>query len=155
MPDPATTILIALECFVVAFVGLHNWIPLGSLNDLTAARIEFPGSKLFFVTLSNFLPAAFGLAASLHFRQNFPTWLTWYLWIFYAIACCGSAYAWWIPYLFGAGAQRVRREQHLYAKTHSFLPERHGLRPNTLHVIFDVVTLTILAMLAVIHAQRP
>lgn len=155
MPQPATTTLIALECFVVAFVGLHNWIPLGSLNDLTAVRTEFPGTKLFFVTLSNFIPAAFGLAATLHFRQDFPQWLAWYLWIFYVLALCGSAYAWWIPYFFGAGAIRVQREQKLYAKTHSFLPERHGVRPNTLHVIFDIVTLAVLATLAVIQAQRP
>ncbi len=155
MPQPATTILIALQCFVVAFVALHNWIPLGPLNDLNAVRAEFPGSKLFFTTLSNFIPAAFGLICSIYFRQHFPEWLTWYLWIFYLLACCGSAYAWWLPYFFGVGKKHLAREQELYSKTHSFLPERHGVRPNTLHLIFDVLTLAILATLAVIHAQRP
>ncbi len=154
MPQPAATILIALECFVVAFVGLHNWVPLGSLNDLNAVRTEFPGTKLVYVTLSNFIPAAFGLVCSINFRHDFPEWLIWYLWIFYLLALFGSAYAWWIPYIFGAGSKRVQREQQLYAKTHAFLPERHGLRPNTLHVIFDVVTLAVLITLAVIQHQR-
>jgi hypothetical protein len=153
MPQPATGILVALQCFVVAFVGLHNWIPLGSLNDLQAVRAEFPGSKLFFTTLSNFIPAACGLACSVYFYRGFPGWVTWYLWIFYLLACCGSAYAWWIPYFAGAGKKRLTREQNLYGKTHSFLPERNGVRPNTLHVIFDVVTLAVLITLAVIGAQ--
>jgi hypothetical protein len=154
MPQPATTILIALECFVVAFVGFHNWIPLGSLNDLNAVRQEFPGMKLVYVTLSNFIPAAFAVVCSINFRRDFPEWLIWYLWIFYLLALGGSAYAWWIPYLFGAGAKRVQREQQLYAKTHAFLPERNGLRPNTLHVIFDAVTLAVLITLTVIQHQR-
>jgi hypothetical protein len=127
MPQPTTGILIALQCFVVAFVGLHNWIPLGSLNDLRAVRAEFPGSKLFLTTLSNFIPAAFGLACSLYFQHRFPEWLIWYLWIFYLLAGCGSAYGWWIPY---------------------------GVRPNTLHVIFDFATLAVLATLATLGAQR-
>lgn len=154
MPEPTTGILIALQCFVVAFVGLHNWIPLGSLNDLRAVRAEFPGSKLFFITLSNFIPAALGLAGSIYFQHRFPEWLIWYLWIFYLLACCGSAYAWWIPYFFGTGKKRLAREQELYGRTHSFLPERHGVRPNTLHVIFDLVTLAVLATLAALGAQR-
>ena len=153
MPQPATGILIVLQCFVVAFVSLHNWIPLGELNDPQAVRTEFSGSKLFFTTLSNFIPAGFGLACSIYFYGHFPEWLIWYLWIFYLLACCGSGYAWWIPYFFGAGTARLAREQELYRKTHSFLPMRHGVRPNTLHVIFDVATVGVLATLAVIYTQ--
>jgi hypothetical protein len=41
----------------------------------------------------------------------------------------------------------------MYAATHAFLPERNGIRPNTLHVIFDVVTVAILVDLAVLTAQ--
>jgi hypothetical protein len=37
--------LIALQCFVVLFVALHNWIPLGSLNDVKAVRSIFPPGK--------------------------------------------------------------------------------------------------------------
>jgi hypothetical protein len=154
MAPTATGVLIALQCFVVAFVALHNWVPLGSLNDLKAVRAEFPTGNLIVTTLSNLAPAAIGLAGSIfYFRRGFPEWLVWYLWIFYLLACCGSLWAWWIPYFFGAGKKRVAREQALYGNTHSFLPERHGVRPNTLHVIFDVVTVAILITLAVLAMQ--
>jgi hypothetical protein len=32
----------------------------------------------------------------------------------------------------------------------AFLPERNGIRPNTLHVLFDIVTVAILTDLAVL-----
>jgi hypothetical protein len=154
MAPTASGVLIALQCFVVAFVALHNWVPLGSLNDLKAVRAEFPTGNLIVTTLSNLAPAAIGLAGSIfYFRRGFPGWLVWYLWIFYLLACCGSLWAWWIPYFFGAGKKRVAREQALYGNTHSFLPERHGVRPNTLHVIFDVMTVAILITLAVLAMQ--
>jgi hypothetical protein len=109
---------------------------------------------LIVTTLSNLTPAAIGLGASIfYFRRGFPDWLVWYLWIFYLLACCGSLWAWWLPYFFGAGKKRVAREQALYGNTHSFLPERHGVRPNTLHVIFDMVTVAILIALALLTAR--
>jgi hypothetical protein len=40
----------------------------------------------------------------------------------------------------------------MYAATHAFLPERNGIRPNTLHVLFDIVTIAILIDLAVLTA---
>jgi hypothetical protein len=100
--------LLGLECFVVLFVGLHNWIPLGKLNDVKGVRAEFPGRKLVVTTLVNFTPFAFGLAATVYyFSRPFPGWLFWWLWISYGLAVYGSLPAWWIPYLFrrdqGAG----------------------------------------------------
>jgi hypothetical protein len=41
----------------------------------------------------------------------------------------------------------------MYAATHSFLAERNGIRPNTLHVLFDIVTIAILIDLAVLTAN--
>jgi hypothetical protein len=43
----------------------------------------------------------------------------------------------------------------MYAATHSFLREHNGIRPNTLHVLFDIVTIAILIDLAVLTAQPP
>jgi hypothetical protein len=147
-------ILIALQCLAVLFVALHNWIPLGPLNDLPAVRAEFPGSKLVTTTLINFTPVAIGLAASiLSFRRGLPTWLFWWLWINYGLACYGSLRAWWIPYLFHAEPERAARNQKLYGRTHAFLPERNGNRPNTLHVYFDVLTIAIIITLAVLTAE--
>jgi hypothetical protein len=154
MNSVAACTFIALQCFVVLFVALHNWIPLGSLNDVKAVRSEFTTRKLFVTTLINFTPVAIGLACSIfYFRRGFPAWLFWFLWILYGLACYGSLKAWWIPYFSHPGSERVARERKMYANTHSFLPERNGVRPNTLHVIFDVVTIAILIVLAVLTAE--
>jgi len=82
------------------------------------------------------------------FGRRFPGWLFWELWIFYAIAVYGSLKAWWIPYLFRPDPERAARYRTMYANTHAFLPERNGITPNTLHVVFDVVTIGILIVLA-------
>src|SRR5208337_2229121 len=76
MHGAAKFTLLGLQGFVVLFVGLHNWIPLGKLNDVSGVRKEFPGSKLLITTLINFTPYAFGLAASaVYFERTFPGWL--------------------------------------------------------------------------------
>jgi hypothetical protein len=65
--------LLALQCFVVLFVALHNWIPLGTLNDVKSVRAEFPSGKLLITTFINFTPVAIGLAASaFYFGRAYP-----------------------------------------------------------------------------------
>jgi hypothetical protein len=149
-------LLIGLQCLVVLFVGLHNWIPLGSLNDLQGVRAVFPTRKLIVTTLTNFVPAALGLGGTIYYfsmGRGLGGWLFWYLWVFYLLAVYGSLSAWWVPYFFGANAERVARERTMYARTHAFLPERNGVRPNTLHVAFDLLTLAILVVLGVLTAR--
>ena len=166
---PITTeVLIALQCFVVLFVAFHNWVPLGTLNNLKGVRAEFSIQKLLVTTLVNLTPFAIGLAASVFylvpqgystthavgkdnfFGRSFPGWLFWWLWATYGLACYGSLKAWWIPYLFRAEPERAARYEVMYAGTHSFFPERNGIRPNTLHVIFDAVTVAVIIALAVL-----
>jgi len=143
--------LVALQCFVVLFVGFHNWIPLGALNDRKGVRVAFPTPKLALVTLLNLTPSALGLAGCIvFFGRHFPAWLLWELWIFYGLAVYGSLKAWWIPYLFLRNEELVVRYRDMYANTHAFLPEKNGIRPNTLHVVFDLVTIGILIVLAVL-----
>ena len=147
--------LVGLQCFVVLFVALHNWIPLGRLNDVKGARAAFPGSKLLITTLINFTPVSIGLAASVfYFGRAYPGWLFWLLWITYGLACYGSLKAWWIPYLFRADPELAARYRVMYGTTHAFLPERNGIKPNTLHVIFDVATVALLIVLGVLTAQQ-
>jgi hypothetical protein len=99
-------------------------------------------------------PVAIGLAATtFYFGRAYPAWVFWCLWITYGLACYDSFTAWWRPYLFRSDPQQVARYQTMYAATHSFLPERNDIRPNTLHVLFDIVTiLAILIDLAVLTA---
>ena len=150
-----TGALVALQCFVALFVALHNWIPLGTLNDVKGAHAAFPGSKLLITTLINFIPVSFGLVASaIYFGRTYPSWLLWWLWVFYGLAVYGSLKAWWIPYLYRADPKLAARYRVMYGTTHAFLPERHGIRPNTLHVIFDVVVVAILIVLGALTAQQ-
>jgi len=98
MHSVAMAALLALQCFVVLFVALHNWIPLGTLNNVRGVRAEFPTGKLLLTTLINFAPVAIGLAATaFYFGRACPAWVFWWLWITYGLACYGSFTAWWRP----------------------------------------------------------
>jgi hypothetical protein len=155
MNNVIQSVLIGLQCFVVLFVALHNWISLGKLNDVKGAHAAFPGSKLLTTTLINLTPVAIGLAGSvLHFGRRYPDWLLWWLWINYVLACFGSLKAWWIPYLIRPDPELAARYKVMYGTTHAFLPERNGISPNTLHVIFDIVTIAILITLGALTAQQ-
>jgi hypothetical protein len=142
-----TTFLI-LQTVVVAFLLLHDWIPLGRLNNLAAIRGEDTLLRSIFVTLLPVVPAAVGLFFSAeHFGRPYPDWLEMLLWITYSLFIVGMLRAWWIPYLFVPDAERAARYQIIFAGTHSFLPRRNGLAPDTLHTLFHLATLATLVAL--------
>ena len=64
MHSIATVALLALQCFVVLFVALHNWIPLGTLNNVKGVRVEFPTGKLLVTTLIKMVGGACGAGSS-------------------------------------------------------------------------------------------
>lgn len=148
---PAMTLaLIALQAFVVAFLALHDWIALGSLNDLAAVHAADSRARLVRVTVISTLPYAIGLIASVVYaRSGFAPWLRWWLWISYGALVYGIVRAWWRPYFFGGDSARIERYRRMFGKTHAFVPERNGIRPNTLHVIFHVAVLAVIALLIV------
>jgi hypothetical protein len=74
-----------LQCFHVLFLALHDWIPLGTLNDVKAVRAANPIGKLVAGTLISLLPFAFGLAASVfYFGRSYPAWLLVWLGVSYS-----------------------------------------------------------------------
>lgn len=147
--------LFAFQCFHVLFLALHDWIPLGTFNDVRAVREANPGRKLLAGTLISLTPFAIGLAASgVYFGRAYPAWLFWWLWISYGLLFVGELTAWWIPYLFHAEPARAARYQVMFGATHAFLPERNGIRPNTLHVTLHIVTLITLVVLGALTLQR-
>ena len=94
MQTTAMGVVLALQFVIVLFLFLHDWVPLGRLNNLSGVRTANPGSKLLAATLISAAPFAIGLVASaIYFRSGFPPWLYWGL-LFY-----GLLRAWWIPYL--------------------------------------------------------
>jgi hypothetical protein len=142
------TTFLALQTLVVAFLLFHDWIPLGRLNNLAAIRGQDTLLRSIFVTLLPAVPAAIGLFFSArHFGRSYPDWLEMLLWITYGLFIVGMLRAWWIPYLVLPDAERAARYQIIFAGTHSFLPRRNGMAPDTLHTLFHLVTLATLVAL--------
>lgn len=133
-------IFIGCQLYVVLFIALHDWLPLGRLNNLAGIRSVDTAAKRLVVTVLSVLPYSIGLAASVYYAgSRFPMWLMWLLWISYLGGLYGMLRAWWVPYLFVADPIRVARYQLRFAHTHAFLPTRNGIRPDTLHVSFHAV----------------
>jgi hypothetical protein len=66
--------LLALQCFEVLFLFLHDWIPLGSLNDLKGVRTADSFGKRVAATLISSTPFAVGLIGSvIYFGKPYPT----------------------------------------------------------------------------------
>jgi hypothetical protein len=147
--------LFGLQCFHVLFLCLHDWIPLGSLNDVKAVRAANSGSKLLLGTIVSLAPFAFGLAASAHYiGGSYPHWLLWYLGVSYGLLFLGELQAWWVPYFLRPDPARAARYHAMFGNTHAFLPARNGIRPNTLHVALHIVTLSTLVVLGVLTAGQ-
>ena len=73
---PVTPVtLLALQCFVALVVAIHNWIPLGTLNDLKGVRAVFRTSKILITTFINFTPVAIGLAVTTFLLWQSLSWL--------------------------------------------------------------------------------
>jgi hypothetical protein len=146
---PLVVALIALQVYVVAFIALHDWVPLGDLNDVAAVQAADPRGKLVAVTVLSTLPFLVGLCGTVAYAgARFPGWLRWDLWLTYGAAVYGAARAWWIPYLFIDEPARALRYQGMFGRTHAFLPARRGIRPNTLHVSLHVAVIAIILLLA-------
>jgi hypothetical protein len=139
------------QLYLVLFIGLHDWLPLGRLNNLAGIRAVDTMPRLLLTTLLSVLPFAVGLAGTLYyFAGRFPMWLIWFLWITYGLALYGVLRAWYLPYLVYRDATRAARYQERFAGTHAFLPVRNGIRPDTLHVTFHAVLAVTVALLCML-----
>ncbi len=145
-------ILIALQTFQVLFLAVHDWLPLGRLNDVAAVRSEIPTRNLLIATLIQTSFFAIGLFFSIScYGRSYPAWLNYWLWISYATLFIGEVEAWWIPYLVRPYPKRAARYQKMFGKTHSFLPPRNEIVPNTAHVLLHLATAATLLVLFVRH----
>jgi hypothetical protein len=59
----------------------------------------------------------------------------------------GELRAWWVSCLFSPEPKRAARYQIIFGKTHTFLPVRNGLVPNTAHFLLHIATLFTLVLL--------
>ena len=142
--------LVGLQVVQVIILWLHDWIALPPLNDVAAVKRENSLGRLALATVIQSAPYTVGLVGTLASRAGAPLhgWVMGWLWISYAILFVGELQAWWIPYLRGTTAERVARYGEMFGRTHAFLPARHGITPNTLHVVLHACTAATLILLA-------
>ncbi len=134
-------LLLALQAFQVLFLWFHDWIPLGRLNDVTAVRRQDTPSRLVLVTLIQSVPFTIGLFYSARYlHQPYPDWLDMWLWMSYGLLFVGQMRAWWVPYLLKPEPVRAERYRKMFGNTHSFLPRRNGIVPNTAHIVLHLAT---------------
>jgi hypothetical protein len=141
--------LVICQVIAVIFLALHDWVPLGTLNNVTGLRAVDTSAKLLFSTVVSTLPFAAVLFASvLYMNDHFPARLIWWLWATYIACAYGILRAWWIPYLGSPDPDRAARYRVRFAGTNGFLPVRNGIRPDSLHLVFHTLVVSILIMLA-------
>lgn len=141
-------ILLALQAYMVIFLWMHDWVPLGRFNDVAAVRSQDTWLRLAVVTLVQSLPFTVAFIFSAHyFGQSYPRWLDHALLIFYGVCVVAYLRAWWIPYFAGADAKKVERYRIMFGNTHSILPLRHGIVVNTAHLLLHLATVAALIVL--------
>ena len=146
--------LIALQAFQVAILWLHDWAPLGPLNDVRRVQAEDTRARLIRVTLIQSVPFTLGLVFSILYRQTqHPSWMWNWLWVSYLVLFAGELRAWWLPYLVRQEPDRAARYEKMFGGTHAFLPVHNGIVPNTLHCLLHAATLATLLTLAA-HAMQ-
>ena len=145
----ALNLLIALQVVQVAILWLHDWVPLGALNDVRRVQAEDTKAKLIRVTLVQSTPFTLGLIFSISYKQtHHPVWTFDWLWISYLLLFAGEVRSWWVPYIVRAEPVRADRYRNMFGGTHAFLPERNGIIPNTLHCFLHAATACTLVALA-------
>ena len=140
--------------FILLFMMLHDWIPLGRFNDLEGIRSQHTISEIWFTTAVNTVSALVVLIITVAFvGKTYPVWARIWLVLHIGGILAGAITAWWIPYFFGADQDLAARYQIMFGDTHSFLPERNGIVPNTIHVVFHSV-LVLVWLIAIYLAFR-
>ncbi|GLQ97299.1 hypothetical protein [Dyella mobilis] len=147
--------LVFLQGFHVAFLWLHDWVPLGRLNDVAAIRRHDTVDRLIRVTLIQSVPYTLLLILSVIGLPQGPEAmpLMW-LWIGYGLLFAGEIRAWWWPYLVRAEPARTERYKGLFGHTHTLLPQRNGIAPNTLHCLLHLATAATLVLLLVLSIKN-
>lgn len=140
--------LLLLQAFHLLVLLLHDWVPLGRLNNVRAMQAAHPRHLLLIGTLVSSLLPGIGFALSLLHPGLWPLWLVLYLAGAYLFLFIGEIEAWWAGYFFGYRRDRAASYGVMYGRTLAFLPERHGICPNALHVALHGATLLTLVTLA-------
>ncbi|GAA0339456.1 hypothetical protein GCM10008967_32230 [Bacillus carboniphilus] len=143
-------LLLAGLSFILIFMIVQDWVPLGTLNDVQAVKAEHSFNQLVTITLINVAQILLLMGLVVIFMgKRYPIWVKFWLIIHQVCIFAGVLISWWIPYFFGYGAeQKVEEYKQMFGETHSFLPVMNGIVPNTLHFLFHI-TLLLCIILAI------
>jgi hypothetical protein len=141
--------LLVLQGIQVLFLLLHDWVPLGRLSNLEAVRASDTRARLFWTTILSALPFAlvFAVCCAHGTLARWPGWLQTWLWWTYGLTLVGTVFAWWGPYLLWHSPERAERYKVRFAGTWKFLPERNGIAPDALHVLYHLCVLATVVLL--------
>ena len=141
---------------ILLFMIVQDWVPLGSLNDVEAIREVHSSQSLITMTIINVFQILILLSLVIIFiGKTYPIWLSIWLFIHPTIIFIGALFSWWIPYLFGYGAEEKVDDYHaMFGDTHSFLPMMNGIVPNTLHTLFHFTLLVCILLTCFIIIQK-
>lgn len=122
---------------ILLFMLFHDWVPLGSLNNVKAIQFQHTTGELIQITAIQTLSVLIVIIITLLFiGKRYPIWAK--LWLDIHLGCIvvGAVTAWWVPYFFGATEEKVVEYGLMFGDTHSFVQEMNGITPNTIHVLF-------------------
>ena len=141
---------------ILVFMLVHDWVPLGSLNDIEAVKAVNTEDELIRTTVINAGSILIVIIITLLFvGKRYPKWARAWLIIHLLSILVMAMMAWWIPYFYGASDVLITRYGVLFGNTHVFLPERNGITPNTIHVIFHSILLMTLLLAIYISLTKP
>ncbi|SFA94787.1 hypothetical protein SAMN04488072_10485 [Lentibacillus halodurans] len=140
---------------ILLFMLMHDWVSLGSLNDVDAISSEKTTGELIQSILINAGQFLILMTITLiYIGKRYPIWARLWLVIHLASILYGAIASWWLPYFFGASQEMAESYHIMFGNTHAFLPEMNGITPNTIHVIFHFTLLLTLVLAIYIAATK-
>src|SRR5690625_2794028 len=133
-------ILVLGYAYILLYMIVQDLIPLGTLNDVKAIASLQSINETLVVTMIGVVQILLLMGGILFFiGKRYPILIR--IWLIVHPSCIflGAIMAWWVPYLFGIGAEeRMERYNAMFGNTHAFLPVMNGIVPNTLHTTFHI-----------------
>jgi hypothetical protein len=147
------TCLIALQFVVVIshdLVDIPGWTHGAQVQSIIGRR------KLWLATLVNAIFPGVAVAFAIYFWNRPKPGFVENYWLIYCTVTLASAIAmWYVPYFFGAAAEKKRDYSRMYAGTRQVLPSRgDNPRPNLLHVCFHVLFVINFLLVLVLRFQN-
>lgn len=141
---------------ILLFMILQDLVPLGALNDPKAIASVQSYNEILVGTMINIVQILLLMGGVLLFiGKRYPVWVKIWLIVHPTCILLGAIMSWWVPYLFGIGAEeKIESYTIMFGNTHAFLPVMNGIVPNTLHTIFHLILFVCIILTIYIFTNR-